>query len=162
MDILQLVDRMEALVNRGRHIPLTASLIVNEDDLLEVIDQLRIAIPEEIKAARRTQQERARILAEAQEEADRMTEEARKRISTMIDEHEFVAAARSRAEQVLRQAEEQAVAMREGADEYAAQTLTEFDRQLNEIQKQVRNGLASVGVRGPAEPQPQRPAPGTS
>ena len=153
MDILQLIDRMEALINRGRHIPLTASMIVNEDELLEVIDQMRIAIPEEIKAARRTQQERARILAEAQEEADRMTEEARKRISAMIDEHEFVAAARARAEQVLRQAEEQAVAMREGADEYVAQTLTELDRQLTEIQKQVRNGLASVGVRSPAEPQ---------
>lgn len=153
MDILQLIDRMEALINRGRHIPLTASMIVNEDEFLEVIDQMRIAIPEEIKAARRTQQERARILAEAQEEADRMTEEARKRISTMIDEHEFVAAARARAEQVLHQAEEQAVAMREGADEYVAQTLTQLDRQLTEIQKQVRNGLASVGARSQAEPQ---------
>ncbi|MGQ9553563.1 MAG: ATPase [Anaerolineae bacterium] len=153
MDILQLIDRMEALINRGRHIPLTASMIVNEDEFLEVIDQMRIAIPEEIKAARRTQQERARILAEAQEEADRMMEEARKRISTMIDEHEFVAAARARAEQVLHQAEEQAVAMREGADEYVAQTLTQLDRQLTEIQKQVRNGLASVGARSQAEPQ---------
>ena len=150
MDILQLVDRLEALINRGRHLPLTASIILNEDEILELVDQMRIAVPEEIKSARRVHQERQRIVGEAQEEADRMTEEARRRIGTLIDEHEFVAAARQRADQLVQQAEEQATAMREGANDYVSQSLASFERQLDELQRQVRNGLASVGAR-PAE-----------
>ncbi|MHB0876362.1 MAG: ATPase [Anaerolineae bacterium] len=146
MDILQLVDKLEALVNKGRHIPLTASILVNEDEFLEVVDQLRIAVPEEVKSARRVQQERTRILGEAQDEADRVVEDARKRIGSMIDEHEFVQTARARADQILRQAEEQAVAMRQGADDYVAQVLTQLDEQLAEAQRVVRNGLASVGM----------------
>jgi len=151
MDILQLVDHLEALVNRGRHVPFTARVVMGEDEVLEVIDQMRIAVPEEIKSARRVQQERQRILTEAQEEADRITEDARRRINEMIGEHEFVQAARARAEQIVRQAEEQAVAMREGADDYVAQALSAFDRQLEELQRQVHNGLASVGGARPAE-----------
>lgn len=156
MDILQLVDKLEALVNKGRHMPLTASILVNEDEILEVIDQLRIAVPEEVKSARRVQQERTRILGEAQDEADRVIEDARKRIGTMIDQDEFVQTAHSRAEQILRQAEEQAVAMRQGADDYVAQVLTQLDEQLAEAQRVVRNGLASVGTQEPG-PDGRRP-----
>ena len=149
MDIFQLIDRMEALANRSRRIPLTGNLVVDEDEFLEIIDQMRIAVPEELKAARRTQQERARIVSEAQEEADRITEEARRRIGSMVEQHEMVQAAKRRAEQILHQAEEQAAAMREGADSYVGEVLTQLDRQLVEIQRVVRNGLASVGVRNP-------------
>jgi hypothetical protein len=152
MDILQLVDRMEALINRGKHIPLTANLVVNEDEFLEVIDQMRIAIPDEVKSAKRTQQERARILAEAQEQADRVVEEARHQVTDMVDEHQLVDAARGRAEQILQQAEEQAMAMRQGADDYVAQVLTRLDSQLAEVRRVVRNGMASVGAASAAEP----------
>lgn len=145
MDILQLIDRIEALANKGRHIPLTASIIVSEDELLEIIDQLRIAVPEEIKAAKRTHQERARIMSEAQAEADRTVEEARRRAHGMVEEDEYVAAAKARAQQIINQSQEQAQAMRQGADEYVAQVLTQLDRQLAEVQRIVRNGLASVG-----------------
>jgi len=149
MDILQLVDRLEALLNRGRHIPLTTSILLNEDEFLDVVDQLRISIPEELKAARRTQQERTRILAEAQQEADRIIEEARNQVSSMVEQHEIVQAAKLRAEQVLRQAEEQATAMRRGADDYVAEVLLRLDKHLSEVQQVVRNGLASVGVEYP-------------
>jgi len=155
MDILQLVDKLEALVNKGRHVHFSASIIVNEDEFLEVIDQLRISIPEEVKSARRVQQERSRILSEAQDEADRVIEEARKRIGTMIDQDEFVQAARARGEQIVRQAEEQAIAMRRGADDYVAQVLTQLDEQLAEAQRVVRNGLASVGATNPSN-EPKR------
>ena len=145
MDILQLVDKLEALVNKGRHLPLSSGILINEDAILELIDQLRIAVPEEIKAARRIQQERQRVVNEAQEEADRIVEEARKHIHGLIDQDEYVQAARDRAAQVVGQAEEQAVAMRQGADDYVAQVLTQLDEQLAQAQRVVRNGLASVG-----------------
>jgi hypothetical protein len=145
MDILQLVDRLEALVNKSRHIPLSAGIVVNEEAILELVDQLRIAVPEEVKAARRVQQERQRVLTEAQEEADRIVEQARGQISGLIDQDEYVQAARGRAGQLIAQAEEQAAAMRQGADDYVAQVLTQLDEQLAQAQRVVRNGLASVG-----------------
>lgn len=145
MDILQLVDRLEAILNRASHIPFTANVIVNEDELLDIIDQMRIAIPEEIKLARRTQQERARIVSEAQEEADRISEEARRQISTMIEQHELVSSAKRRAEQIVREAQEEAMQMRDGANDYVAQVLSQFSEELAKMQTIVRNGLASVG-----------------
>ena len=69
MDILHLVDRLEELFNERRSIPFTHNVIVDEDRMLDIIDQMRISIPEEIKKAQQLLAQRDRILAQAQEEA---------------------------------------------------------------------------------------------
>ncbi len=45
MDILQLIDRLEELFNESKNIPLTRNVMVDEDRMLDIIDQMRIAIP---------------------------------------------------------------------------------------------------------------------
>ena len=69
MDILHLVDRLEELFNEARSLPFTRSVIVDEDRMLELIDQLRITIPEEVKKAQQLLAEKERILAQARDEA---------------------------------------------------------------------------------------------
>ena len=66
MDILHLVDRLEELFNQSRPIPLTRSVIVDEDRFLEIIDQMRISIPEEVKKAQSLEVQKDRILAHAE------------------------------------------------------------------------------------------------
>src|SRR3989304_6209914 len=71
MDILHLVDRLEELFNQARPIPLTHNVIVDEDRFLEIIDQMRISIPEEVKKSQQVIAQRDRLMAQAQEEANR-------------------------------------------------------------------------------------------
>ncbi len=79
MDILHLVDRLEELFNESRPFPLTHSVLVNEDRMLDIIDQMRVSIPEEIKKAQQILAQRDRILAQAQEEANRTIALAREK-----------------------------------------------------------------------------------
>jgi len=71
MDILQLIDRLEELFNDAKAVPFTHNVVVDEDRMLEIIDQMRIVIPDEVKKAQQVLAQRDRFLAQAQEEADR-------------------------------------------------------------------------------------------
>jgi len=68
MDILHLVDRLEELFNESKPIWFTHSVIVDEDRMLDLIDQMRVTIPEEIKKSQQLLAQRDRILAQAQED----------------------------------------------------------------------------------------------
>lgn len=76
MDILHLVDRLEELFNQSRPIPLTHNVIVDEDRFLEIIDQMRISIPDEVKKAQQVLAQRDRVLAQARSEAEIARREA--------------------------------------------------------------------------------------
>ncbi|HEY5156343.1 MAG TPA: hypothetical protein VII93_00065, partial [Anaerolineales bacterium] len=77
MDILHLIDRLEELFNNSRPIPLTHNVIVDEDKFLDIIDQMRISVPEEVKKAQQVFSQKDRVMAQAQEEANRTLQLAR-------------------------------------------------------------------------------------
>jgi hypothetical protein len=89
MDILYLVDRLEELLNGAWHVPLTSNVMIDEDELLDIIDQMRMSVPEEVKQAKRIQQERDRLIAQAQEEKERIIGLAREDGQAMLDDHEI-------------------------------------------------------------------------
>src|SRR5438309_11458901 len=72
VDIQFLVERIEALVVNGRKVPMTSQVILEQAAVLDLIDQLRVAIPEEVKQARRINQESDRVLSKAREEAEQI------------------------------------------------------------------------------------------
>src|SRR5512136_2841451 len=84
MDILHLVDRLEELFNKSHAIPLTHSVIVDEDKFLDIIDQMRISIPEEVKKAQEVFSKKDLVIAKAKEEADRTVQLARDRADGMV------------------------------------------------------------------------------
>ena len=85
MDILHLVDRLEELFNNSRAIPLTHNVIVDEDKFLDIIDQMRISIPEEVKKAQEVFTKKDRFMAQAQEEANRTLQLARDKANDLVD-----------------------------------------------------------------------------
>jgi superfamily II RNA helicase len=96
MDILHLIDRLEEIFNESRPIPLTHNVIVDEDKILDLIDQMRVAIPEEVKKAQQITAQRDRILAQAQEEANRTLTLAREKGDQMIERDSIVQSAQPR------------------------------------------------------------------
>lgn len=144
MDILHLVDRLEELFNVSRSIPFTHSVIVDEDRMLDIIDQMRVTIPDEIKKAQQLLAQRDRMLAQAQEEANRTLAIAREKGEKIIEQDAVVEAAKQRADQVLAQAERDAENIRKDADVYALQTLADLEMEIERIQGQVRNGVKTL------------------
>jgi vacuolar-type H+-ATPase subunit H len=144
MDILHLIDRLEALLNEGRHLFLTKGVVVDEQRAWDIIDQMRIAIPEEVKKAKRVNQERDRIIAQAHEEASRIIELAREEASGLMSEHELARGAESRAETIVERARRDAEVIKADADEYVMQVLSELDINLTKTLSVVRNGLAKL------------------
>jgi len=144
MDILHLVDRLEQLVNEGRRLPLSNKVMVDEQKIWDLIDQMRISIPEEVKKAKRTNQERDRIIAQAHEEAARMVDLKREEAATLISEHELTKAAEERANTIVERARRDAESLRADADEYVIQVLTNLATDLERALFEARNGITRV------------------
>ncbi|MBI2757534.1 MAG: ATPase [Chloroflexi bacterium] len=144
MDILQLIDRLEELFNQAKAVPFTHNVLVDEERMLEIIDQMRIVIPEEVKKAQQIIGQRDRFLAQAQEEADRTIALARDRSDQMVQKDLVTQEANRRAEQILAQARADAEATRRDADDYVVDTLVNLQDALEKTLNQVRNGVQAV------------------
>lgn len=141
MDILHLVDRLEELFNQSRPIPLTRSVIVDEDRFLEIIDQMRISIPEEVKKALSLESQKDRIIAQAQEEANRTITLAQQKGDNLLTRDTIVMAGQTRAEQIIEQARNDASTMRGDADQYVVDSLESLENELTRLLNQARNGI---------------------
>jgi hypothetical protein len=162
MDIQHLVDRLEDLIDEGRHIWLTKLTMIDEEKALEIIDQMRISIPEEIDKASRVMSQRDRILAQANEEAARAIEIAKEKADAMIQRDAITQAAQNRAANIIEQARLEAAQIKRDADGYVLDVLAEFEGQLLKTLNLTRNGITKLqqdmGHERPvAEPTPQNP-----
>lgn len=144
MDILHLIDRLEELFNESRPIPFTHNVVVDEDRMLDLIDQMRVAIPEEVKKAQQILAQRDRFLAQAQEEANRTLSLAREKSEQLVERDSIVQAAHARAEQIIAQARVDAEGSRREADDYVLDTLSRLETQLERYLNQVQNGVAAL------------------
>ncbi|MGB7338677.1 MAG: hypothetical protein WBC91_07290 [Phototrophicaceae bacterium] len=141
MDIQHLVDRLEDLVDEGRHLFGTKYTMVDEERTLEIIDQMRISVPEEIEKAARILAQRDRILAEAHEEAARIVQEHRKKAENMLDQNATVHAAQVRADNIKEQAKQEASRITAEADDYVMHILSNLEQQLVRDLGEIRNGM---------------------
>lgn len=153
MDIQQLVDRLEQLLNDSTRLPLSAYLLVNEDKIYNLIDQMRVAIPEEIKRANRVEADKDRILAQAHEEAERIRGLAKQEANELVKRDSITQSSQQRADNILERARRDADALRHDADSYVLEVLTRLEEDLLRSLAVVRNGLNKVQKEGETEPQ---------
>jgi F0F1-type ATP synthase membrane subunit b/b' len=144
MDILHLVDRLEELLNQSRPLPFTHNVIVDEDRMLDIIDQMRVAIPDEVKKAQQLLSQRDRILAQAQEEANRTLSIAREKSEQLLERDAIVQAAQARADQLVNQARVDLQKERQDADQYVVDQLSRLEIELERALTQVRNGISTL------------------
>lgn len=144
MDILHLVDRLEELFNESRPVPLTHRVLVDEFRFLEIIDQMRISVPEEVKRAQHIETQKDRILAQAQEEASRTVSLAQQKGEDLVTRDSIVMAGQSRAEQIIEQARSEADVIRDEADDYVIESLENLENELTRLLTQARNGIAKL------------------
>lgn len=152
---MQIVEELEELVGTARRLPLSASVIVNEDETLELVDRLRVSLPEELVQARHTLDDRERIVGMAREEADqllaradqeaqRLVTEAAEQAAGMVAESEILRQARAHGAQLITEAEEHAASIRAEADTYARDVMTQLEEQLMRAVATVRKGIETL------------------
>ena len=144
IEINLLLDRLEALLVESRQFMLTSNVLVDRDRCFDIINQMRVSIPEEVKKSKRIYQERDRVMAQANEEAERIIALAREQAAEMIAEHVIASQAEDKAQVVLERAQREAQEVRIGADDYALTVLRNLEQQLLNNLGTVQNGLVTL------------------
>lgn len=121
VDMLYLLDRLEELVSVGKRVPFSTRVMVEEEEFLALVDQLRVAVPNEIKQAQRVIKERERIIGEAQDEAAEIVDHAHTEADRMVSQSALLAEAKQRGEEILRRAEEEQQRTKGELDVYVLQ-----------------------------------------
>jgi glycogen debranching enzyme len=128
-----LIDELEDALAEGRRVPFSGRLMVDEERILDIIDRMRVAVPEELKQARRVIGEQERLLAEA-----------RGQVQRVMEEQGLMAAVEAERTRLLAEAERDAQNTRAGADDYAQQVLEELEQRLVRLTASVQNGLKEL------------------
>lgn len=139
MEIFTLLETIEELLENSKKIPFTNKGIINKDEILDIIKEIRIKLPEELKQAKWVKEERTRILIEAQKEADDIVKEAENRIISMIDEHEITRKAYAQKAEIIETANEMAREISNGTKEHADALLEKIEGVLEETLKTIQN-----------------------
>jgi len=147
VDILYLLDQLEEVLGGGSRLPLTSRTLVDEQEILDILDQIRVSIPEELKAARRLTEEREQVLAEARAEAERILVDAEAHVAERVAEHNVARIAEQRAADIQDRALQQADRIRREADDYAYHVLQKLREQISQVGQTVDRGMAELETR---------------
>ncbi|MCE7937402.1 hypothetical protein DCC79_02300 [bacterium] len=128
---------------------MTTRIVIDENEYLRLIDQMRISVPQEIKNARQIETEREALLAAAQAQAEAMIEAARQKAGELAAEHVVLRQAEERANDVLGNAYQEAARIRGEADAYALEVLQRIAAQLDGFNRTVRNGIRLLEAGSP-------------
>ena len=138
---------MESLVAAAKKVPLTSNVVLDQATVLELIDQLRVAVPEEVRQARRITEEASRITDRAREEGDAIIGRAQERAAQMLEERELVRAAQVRAAEIIDAAQSEGREVRRGADEYAAGVLIRLEGECIKALTSIKRGIDMLDER---------------
>jgi hypothetical protein len=150
-DVETLLHRVIDIVTNARPMPLSASVMINRDELLEILDEAIARMPEELRSARWLLKERDEFLAKVQREGDDILDAARVRAERMVERTEVVRTARHTARQVMEDADESARRLRHEAEDFCDQKLAQFEIVLDRTMRQVQAGrsrLSTVPLHG--------------
>lgn len=157
MDILHLVDRLEELFNESKSLPFSHKVMVDESRFLDLIDQIRLAIPDEIKSSQQILNQKERIIAQANEEAKRTIDLAKQQSEKLVEKDAIVQKAEIVADDIKLKAREETKQIIQEADDYAINSLEHLEIELTKILNQVRNGIITLKEENQTSLQPVQP-----
>ena len=154
MDIFARLDRIEDLIVSSKHMPFSSSVMVNEAEVFELLDELRAALPDELKLARWLVKEKQDMLDEARQEGERIKEEARIERENLIAETEIMNAARTEAARIIEEANGSAREVRLEAEDYADERLANLEVTCYKLLEVIKRARERLQGGQPEEAQP--------
>ena len=139
MKIFTLLETLEEMLENSKSIPFSDKGIIDKEEMLEIIKEIRLKLPDELKQAKWVKEERGRILVEAQKEADDIVKEAENRIISMIDEHEITRKAYEQKAEIIETANEMSREISKGTKDYADSILLNIETALQNALETIQN-----------------------
>jgi len=130
MDIEQIMNEIEERIDKCRTIPFWGKGIIDKEDILELIQEMRNKFPEEMRQAKWVKEERQRIISDAQKEAAAMVKATEEKIAAMVNEHDITQQAYAKANQIIDSAQQNSREIRLGANQYADDVLRALEEEL--------------------------------
>ncbi len=146
-DITFLLERLEEVLGAGSGLPFTRRRLIDDEECLGIVEQIRLTLPQEIRQARRVNTERDALLDDAQARAGQILRTAEADAQERIQEHHIARRAEARAQEILAQAERRVAQMRREADEYAYNVLVELEHRLETLVASIRAGILDLDRR---------------
>lgn len=143
MDIMEIVDMMEEAVEKASSVPLTGKVMIDKDEILDYLQEIRLIYPEELKEAKWVKEERQRILSEAEARADAIQKSAEETQMQLIDEHEVTKCAYEQANELVKNATERAIEIKTDCDQYVDDILNDAEKRLDMLLRKVREDRMS-------------------
>ncbi len=138
MEIMEIIDMMEETIDKAPIVPLSGKILLDKEDVLDYIQEMRLVYPDEVKEAKWIKGERQRILTEAEEKSTEMIKNAEEKAIQMIDETEITRQAFEHADSIMTQANTDAAMVKEQSDQFVNDLLNELERYLDVILKKVQ------------------------
>jgi vacuolar-type H+-ATPase subunit H len=157
MDLIERIEELQVLVDEAKAVPFSSSAVINRDEFLELLAQLKQGVPDEIRQARWLSRDRDEMLARARKEAERIVAEAREQRDRLLSRTEIVHAAEREFERIIDEAKEQGARIRVEAEDYIDQKLAAFEILLTKTLGTVARGreqLRGERATGAVEPEP--------
>ena len=139
MEIFTLLEALEDILERSKTLPFTEKAVIDKEEFFEIIKEIRLKLPEELKQAKWVKEERERILEQANKEANDVVKEAENRIISMIDEHEITKKAYEQKAEIIEAANEMSREISNGTKEYADNVLQGIEVALEDALKIIQN-----------------------
>lgn len=140
MDTLEIVDKIEELVEKSKKLPFSSNAIINENEIYDLVDELRSLLPEELKQARWIVKEREGMIEEAKRQSVRIVKEAEERVQVLVSETEVLKNANKKAEEIMTMVEAKARTIRLEAEDYADEKLANLEAVLHKLLSAVEKG----------------------
>ena len=137
MDLAALLQQLEGLVREAKSMPLSSSALLNREEVLELIEEMKGALPEEIKQARWVVKDREELLGKARRDAEAIVEEARAEQLRMAEREAIVERAIAEAERIGSEAADEARRMKLESEDYVDAKLAQFEAALQRITEEL-------------------------
>ena len=144
MEIFTLLETLEDIMEKSRNVPFSTKCVVDRDEILEIVKEIRLKLPEELKQAKVIKEEHDRIISKANEEASEIVKEAENRIISMIDEHEITRKAYEQKNKIIENANDMAREISNGTKAYADNILAGVQVTLEDALKVIENNRKEV------------------
>jgi len=135
MEIFTLLETLEDLLEKSKQVPFSEKTIIDKNEFLDIIKEIRLKLPDELKEAKWIKEEREKIIAEAQKDADDIVKEAKNRIIGMIDEHEITRKAYEKKTEIIANANERYREITQGTNTYVDEILANIELNMAELAK---------------------------
>lgn len=133
MSIESLLDSIEEVLENSKNVPFSSKISVDGEEIITLIEDIRLNMPDELMKARKIASERKEILDAAQASADDIIEDARRQAKGIVSEHEITKAAEANAAEILQQARTQATEIIEQARATASELTEQAQKWANDL-----------------------------